>query len=32
LLAEIVQVRLGNPNLGAIFPDFTPRLRGITRP
>jgi uncharacterized protein (DUF1501 family) len=32
LLAEIVQVRLGNPNLAAIFPDFTPRLRGITRP
>lgn len=31
LLAEIVQVRLGNTNLPAIFPDFTPRFRGITR-
>jgi uncharacterized protein (DUF1501 family) len=31
LLAEIVQVRLGNTNLPVIFPDFTPRFRGITR-
>lgn len=31
ILAEIVQNRLGNPNLGAIFPDFTPRFRGVTK-
>lgn len=32
ILAEIVQNRLGNPNLGIIFPDYTPRFRGVTKP
>jgi uncharacterized protein (DUF1501 family) len=32
ILAEIVQNRLGNTNLSAIFPDFTPRFRGVTKP
>ena len=32
ILAEIVQNRLGNPNLGVIFPDYTPRFRGVTKP
>jgi uncharacterized protein (DUF1501 family) len=31
ILAEIVQNRLGNPNLGVIFPDYTPRFRGVTK-
>jgi uncharacterized protein (DUF1501 family) len=31
LLAEIVQNRLGNPNLNVVFPDYTPRMRGITK-
>lgn len=31
ILAEIVQNRLGNPNLSAIFPDYTPRFRGVTK-
>jgi uncharacterized protein (DUF1501 family) len=31
LLAEIVQNRLGNNNLGVIFPNFTPRFRGVTK-
>jgi uncharacterized protein (DUF1501 family) len=31
VLAEIVQRRLNNPNLSAIFPDYTPRFRGVTR-
>jgi uncharacterized protein (DUF1501 family) len=29
LLAEIVQKRLGNSNLGVVFPDYTPTFRGI---
>lgn len=32
ILAEIVQNRLGNPNLGVVFPDYTPRFRGVTKP
>lgn len=31
MLAEIVQNRLGNPNLSVVFPDFTPRFRGVTK-
>ncbi|MFN9202608.1 MAG: DUF1501 domain-containing protein [Gemmatimonas sp.] len=31
ILAEIVQNRLGNRNLGVIFPDYTPRVRGVTK-
>ncbi len=32
VLGEIVQKRLGNQNLGFVFPDFTPVFRGVTRP
>ena len=32
ILAEIVQNRLGNPNLSVVFPDYTPRFRGVTKP
>lgn len=31
ILAEVVQNRLGNNNLGVVFPDFTPKFRGITK-
>jgi uncharacterized protein (DUF1501 family) len=31
VLAEIVQERLGNTNLAAVFPDYTPTFRGVTR-
>lgn len=31
VLAEIVQNRLGNTNLGVIFPGFVPTFRGITK-
>ena len=31
ILAELVQKRLGNPNLGLIFPSYTPTIRGITK-
>lgn len=31
ILAEIVQNRLGNPNLATVFPDWTPTFRGVTR-
>ena len=31
ILAEIVKNRLGNPNVSTIFPDYTPRFRGITK-
>jgi uncharacterized protein (DUF1501 family) len=31
ILAEIVQKRLGNNNLAAIFPDYTPRFRDVTK-
>ncbi|MEQ1693855.1 MAG: DUF1501 domain-containing protein, partial [Gemmatimonas sp.] len=32
ILAEIVQNRLGNTNLSTIFPDYTPNIRGVTKP
>ena len=31
ILAEIVQNRLANPNLGFVFPDYTPTMLGVTR-
>ena len=31
ILAEIVQNRLGNANLSVVFPDYTPRFRGVTK-
>ena len=31
ILAEIVRNRLGNPNVGVVFPDYTPTMRGVTR-
>ncbi len=31
ILAEIVQNRLGNTNLATVFPDYTPRVRGVTK-
>ncbi|MGH7552450.1 MAG: DUF1501 domain-containing protein, partial [Longimicrobiales bacterium] len=31
ILAEIVRNRLGNPNVSAVFPDYTPTTRGVTR-
>jgi uncharacterized protein (DUF1501 family) len=31
ILAEIVQNRLGNPNLSLVFPDYTPRFRNVTK-
>jgi uncharacterized protein (DUF1501 family) len=31
VLAEVVQNRLNNRNLSAIFPDFTPQFRGVTK-
>jgi uncharacterized protein (DUF1501 family) len=30
ILAEIVQNRLGNPNVDVVFPDHSPQFRGIT--
>ncbi len=30
ILAEIVQKRLGNMDLGYVFPDYTPTFRGVT--
>ena len=30
VLAEIVSRRLGNPNLGVIFPSYVPTVRGVT--
>ncbi len=30
ILAEIVLTRLGNPNLGTVFPNYTPTIRNIT--
>jgi uncharacterized protein (DUF1501 family) len=30
VLAEIVSRRLGNPNLGVIFPGYVPTVRGVT--
>jgi uncharacterized protein (DUF1501 family) len=31
ILSEIVQNRLGNPNLGVVFPGWTPTMLGVTR-
>jgi hypothetical protein len=31
VLAEIVQRRLGNPNLDVVFPTWTPTMLGVTR-
>jgi len=31
ILAEIVQNRLGNSNLGFVFPTWTPTMLGVTR-
>jgi uncharacterized protein (DUF1501 family) len=31
ILAEIVQRRLGNPNLDIVFPSWTPTMLGVTR-
>ena len=31
VLAEIVQNRLQNPNIGIVFPGFTPQMRGVTK-
>ena len=31
ILAEVVQNRLGNQNLGVVFPDYKPTFRGVTR-
>lgn len=31
VLAEIVQRRLGNPNVGVVFPGWTPNMLGVTR-
>ena len=31
ILAEIVQKRLGNPNLSFVFPTWTPTMLGVTR-
>ena len=31
VLAEIVQNRLGNTNLGVVFPGYTPVMRGVTK-
>lgn len=30
ILAEIIQNRLNNPNLAAVFPNFVPTIRGVT--
>ena len=31
ILAEIVKNRLGNQNLGVVFPDYVPTMRGVTK-
>lgn len=31
VLAEVVQNRLGNANLGYVFPDYVPTFRGVTK-
>ena len=31
ILSEIVQNRLGNTNLGFVFPTWTPTFLGVTR-
>ena len=30
ILAEVVAMRLGNPNVDFVFPDYTPTFRGVT--
>lgn len=32
VLAEICRLRLGNPAIEAVFPDYTPAERGVVRP
>ena len=32
VLSEIVQNRLGNPDLAAVFPNYTPNFQGVTTP
>ncbi len=32
VLAEIVQNRLLNPNIATVFPDYTPKIRNVTKP
>ncbi len=32
ILAEIVQNRLGNPNISTVFPGYVPKVYGVTRP
>lgn len=32
LLAEVVQNRLGNANVSTVFPGYTPKMYGITKP
>ena len=32
ILAEIVQNRLGNPNVSTVFPGYVPKVYGVTRP
>jgi len=32
ILAEVVQNRLGNPNLSMVFPGFVAKMRGVTQP
>ncbi len=31
VLAEIVRLRLGNPDLAGVFPDYAPQAVGIVR-
>jgi uncharacterized protein (DUF1501 family) len=31
ILAEVVKNRLGNPNVGVVFPDYVPNYRGVTK-
>lgn len=31
ILAEVVRNRLGNSNVGVVFPDFVPTYRGVTK-
>ena len=31
ILAEIVKNRLGNQNVGVVFPDYVPTFRGVTK-
>jgi hypothetical protein len=31
VLGEVVQKRLGNTDLATVFPNYTPKFRGIAR-